>query len=234
MVFAEDHRKSPFQRGALPLMLGESIRNYAVLDLGNPRASGELDIVTYDLQEEERRFEDFVAFLEHDLGGPSGDGRQWRQPRKSRVVVAWARVAVSRDRTTRPPCRCRRGRGWGEYPGSVLTTMMVGASPAMAEPLFATAVATSTPMYEGTAAGGLLLLPGAVAPPHAAGGRGAGQGGGEALERRGPAPPERDVAGGPVGGPEGDRPAGAAVTDDEGALSRNANSTVAALSDEGR
>jgi len=68
MVFAEDHRKSPFQRGALPLMLGESIRNYAVLDLGNPRASGELDIVTYDLQEEERRFEDFVAFLEHDLG----------------------------------------------------------------------------------------------------------------------------------------------------------------------
>ena len=53
--------------------------------------------------------------------------------------------------------------GLAAYPGSVLTTTIFDQWPPTALPDFVTELATSTPMYVGTALGGAELFPGSVA-----------------------------------------------------------------------
>lgn len=65
--FAEFDMRSPFEEGAIPVMLGESIQDYLVLDPRTMRSNGEMDFVYYVLTEEGQRFEDFYAFLRNNL-----------------------------------------------------------------------------------------------------------------------------------------------------------------------
>jgi len=65
--FAEEDEENPFEAGCVPIMVGPTERNFAVLDPRKPRKDGEMDIVTYDLAEEEDRFKDFAAYLKDQL-----------------------------------------------------------------------------------------------------------------------------------------------------------------------
>ena len=78
----------PFARGALPIVLGPDEGTFVVLDPRKVRKNGEMDVVMYDLTEEQDRLKDFVAFLQDDLevtqvlideeknGGPDDDAEE--------------------------------------------------------------------------------------------------------------------------------------------------------------
>ena len=57
----------PFEHGAVPVQLGKDDRAFTLLDPRVTRKNGEMDVVQYDLTQEEDRFKDFVAFLKDDL-----------------------------------------------------------------------------------------------------------------------------------------------------------------------
>nr|WP_255203682.1 SMI1/KNR4 family protein [Myxococcus sp. AM011] len=65
--FEEDGDSDPFKAGALPVMIGKTIRNYLVLDPSKTRRTGEMDFVLFDLAREEERFKDFTSYLKWDL-----------------------------------------------------------------------------------------------------------------------------------------------------------------------
>jgi hypothetical protein len=67
MIFAEDGKKSPFEKGAIPIMVGESIENYLVMLPEKRRANGEMSFVSYDSTEKLQTFKDLYAFLESEL-----------------------------------------------------------------------------------------------------------------------------------------------------------------------
>jgi hypothetical protein len=66
-LFLEFGGQDPFKAGALPVMLGETIQNYLVLDPRTSGADGEMTFVSYDLTDEEDRFQDFTSYLRYQL-----------------------------------------------------------------------------------------------------------------------------------------------------------------------
>jgi hypothetical protein len=64
----EEGVENPFENGAVPVLLGEDTRSVLYVDPRTVRPDGEMDFVALDIIEEERRFPDFAAFLEHKLG----------------------------------------------------------------------------------------------------------------------------------------------------------------------
>jgi hypothetical protein len=57
----------PFDRGCFPVVLGEDARTFLVADPGTLRSDGEMDLISYDLTRESKRFPDFIEFLRHKL-----------------------------------------------------------------------------------------------------------------------------------------------------------------------
>lgn len=66
-IFLDEGDPSPFLEGAIPIMMGPDMSNFAVLHPKTRRSDGEMEIVTYDNCIEEERFPDFYAYLEDDL-----------------------------------------------------------------------------------------------------------------------------------------------------------------------
>jgi hypothetical protein len=67
VLFGENKQKSPFKKGALPIMLGDDITNFLVVDPNKVRADGEMDFVTFDYSEKEDTFKSFADFLRDRL-----------------------------------------------------------------------------------------------------------------------------------------------------------------------
>jgi hypothetical protein len=67
VLFGENNQKSPFKKGALPIMLGDDITNFLVIDPRKVRADGEMDFVTFDYAEQEEKFKSFAEFLRDQL-----------------------------------------------------------------------------------------------------------------------------------------------------------------------
>jgi hypothetical protein len=66
-LFDEFGPVNPFAQGAIPVLLGEDSQSVLYVDPRTERADGEMDFVALDIVEEERRFNDFTAFLTHKL-----------------------------------------------------------------------------------------------------------------------------------------------------------------------
>jgi hypothetical protein len=85
LLAVEDHRKewvkerlldmeelyedeeNPFEKGAIPVLLGEDSPECLYVDPRKVRKDGEMDFVLLDITEEESRFKDFTAFLKSRL-----------------------------------------------------------------------------------------------------------------------------------------------------------------------
>lgn len=63
VLFYEDG-DNPFDKGMIPILLGEDNNNFLLLDPNALKSSGEMDFVAFDFTEEESRFPDFTSFLE--------------------------------------------------------------------------------------------------------------------------------------------------------------------------
>lgn len=63
-LFLED---DPFKAGAIPILLGKDEQTFMILDPRKVREDGEMDFVTFDLIQEEKRFKNFAEFLQNDL-----------------------------------------------------------------------------------------------------------------------------------------------------------------------
>ncbi len=59
--------ESPFDSGALPILMGDNERHFLVLDPRTVRQDGEMDFVEIDNGSEFRRFQTFEAYLAHAL-----------------------------------------------------------------------------------------------------------------------------------------------------------------------
>jgi hypothetical protein len=59
--------ENPFEHGALPILLGRDEQAFAFLEPRTVRKNGEMDVVSYELINEEDRFKDFVAFVKDNL-----------------------------------------------------------------------------------------------------------------------------------------------------------------------
>ncbi|HEV2947407.1 MAG TPA: SMI1/KNR4 family protein, partial [Gemmataceae bacterium] len=66
-LFEENGGDNPFERGAIPVEIGQDAPIYMILDPRKVRKDGEMDFVEYDLTEEQNRFKDFVSFLRSKL-----------------------------------------------------------------------------------------------------------------------------------------------------------------------
>jgi hypothetical protein len=58
---------NPFARTAIPIMLGESLHHFVVLDPTRIRPGGEAEIVEYDFMHEQKVYESFSAYLRREL-----------------------------------------------------------------------------------------------------------------------------------------------------------------------
>jgi hypothetical protein len=58
---------NPFARGAIPIMLGESLHHFIVIDPTRVGPEGEAEILEYDSMQERRRHESFTAYLRSEL-----------------------------------------------------------------------------------------------------------------------------------------------------------------------
>jgi len=67
MAFEEVGEENPFDKGAIPVMLGEGEHRFLILDPRTVRPDGEMDFVKYTFAEAEDQFEDFTSFLRYDL-----------------------------------------------------------------------------------------------------------------------------------------------------------------------
>jgi hypothetical protein len=65
-LFAEDDDESPFDVGALPIMMGQHINHFVVIDPRKPKG-GEMRVVAYDYATKEKTFKDFTAYLTYTL-----------------------------------------------------------------------------------------------------------------------------------------------------------------------
>jgi len=63
----ENPSKNPFEQGAIPVMLGESLNHFIVLDPNREGPNGKLDFVEFDYMCEESTYEDFTAYLQEEL-----------------------------------------------------------------------------------------------------------------------------------------------------------------------
>lgn len=62
-LFEEFGDDNPFEKGAIPVELGQDARGYLVLDPRKVHENGEMDFVKYDFTQEQDRYGDFVSFL---------------------------------------------------------------------------------------------------------------------------------------------------------------------------
>ena len=67
MGFLAINEENPFERGAIPVVLGEGEHRFLILDPRTIREDGEMDFVKYTLAEVQARFKDFTSYLLHDL-----------------------------------------------------------------------------------------------------------------------------------------------------------------------
>ena len=67
LFYEDDDNENPFNSGAIPILLGEDVSNYLVLDPDSVGQDGEMDFVAYDFTEKEERFTDFTSFLRYQL-----------------------------------------------------------------------------------------------------------------------------------------------------------------------
>jgi len=66
-LFNEFDQDNPFNKGAIPVLLGEDSQQCLFVEPHTVRENGEMDFVALDIIEEERRFEDFTSFLQYKL-----------------------------------------------------------------------------------------------------------------------------------------------------------------------
>lgn len=66
-LFPEVGLENPFEKGALPVMLGEDSDLVLYIDPRTTRPDGEMDFVLLDNTAEDRRFPDFTSFLRYRL-----------------------------------------------------------------------------------------------------------------------------------------------------------------------
>jgi hypothetical protein len=66
-LFADTDEENPFEKGAMPVLLGEDSNMCLFLDPNTIRPNGEMDYVLLDIVKEEERFKDFTSFLEYRL-----------------------------------------------------------------------------------------------------------------------------------------------------------------------
>ena len=59
--------ENPFEHGAIPILLGDSLHHFLVLDPRRMRKNGNMDFVEYDYMHEETSYEDFALYLGHEL-----------------------------------------------------------------------------------------------------------------------------------------------------------------------
>jgi hypothetical protein len=69
MAFTAVKEENPFEKGALPIMLGEGEHTFLILDPRTVRRDGEMDFVKYTFAQVDERFKDFTSFLQGDLEG---------------------------------------------------------------------------------------------------------------------------------------------------------------------
>lgn len=66
ILFYEDG-ENPFDKGMIPILLGEDNDNFLLLDPTTEKSNGEMEFVAFDFTEEESRFQNFLSFLEAHL-----------------------------------------------------------------------------------------------------------------------------------------------------------------------
>lgn len=63
----DEDSDNPFDHGAIPVLLGESLNHFLVLDPRRTAPNGQLLFVHYDYMQEEKTYDDFVAYLNNRL-----------------------------------------------------------------------------------------------------------------------------------------------------------------------
>jgi len=66
-LFDEFASEDPYKAGAIPIVLGEDERTFLVVDPRTARSDGEMDFISFDLTEEQKRFTDFSSFLQNKI-----------------------------------------------------------------------------------------------------------------------------------------------------------------------
>jgi hypothetical protein len=66
-IFADLDQENPFEKGALPVLLGEDSNQLLYIDPHTARDDGEMDFVALDITAEEGRFPNFTSFLADKL-----------------------------------------------------------------------------------------------------------------------------------------------------------------------
>jgi hypothetical protein len=77
--------KSPFEKGMMPVMIGESIRNYMVLDQTKLRDDGEMEFLAYDSNERVGRYKDFAALLRAEVESSKLMSAELKKGKKKRA-----------------------------------------------------------------------------------------------------------------------------------------------------
>lgn len=67
MAFLAIKEENPFEKGGIPIMLGEGEHRFLILDPRTIRSDGEMDFIKFHFAEIEERFSDFASFLQQDL-----------------------------------------------------------------------------------------------------------------------------------------------------------------------
>lgn len=62
-----DFGENPFEEGAIPVLLGNTAKEFLIVDPRTVRENGEMDFVSFDICHEEDRFKDFTSFLQENL-----------------------------------------------------------------------------------------------------------------------------------------------------------------------
>ena len=66
-LFRAVKEENPFEKGAIPVLLGEGEHDFLILDPRTVRKDGEMDFVKFHFAEVDDRFKDFTSFLRNDL-----------------------------------------------------------------------------------------------------------------------------------------------------------------------
>lgn len=67
MAFTAVDQENPFEKGAIPIMLGEGEHSFLIMDPRTIRKDGEMDFILFNFAEIDGRFNNFLSFLRHDL-----------------------------------------------------------------------------------------------------------------------------------------------------------------------
>jgi hypothetical protein len=67
LFYEQPKVENPFAVGAIPILAGEDVNKYLVLDPRKVGSDGEMTFVQYEYTRKERRFKNFTQFLQHEL-----------------------------------------------------------------------------------------------------------------------------------------------------------------------